>query len=153
MNVSLSKIGNTLALCCVVIAALAIFGFQVKSYVPTPGDAFVLLDHKTKTYIAPPCLEFGYSRSEYDKDMELDELKTARSLKYKSDDVCRNAGFFAPEGYSLTENLLKWAGLIPPKKFWWDSLSPEAKVSIKGVKAFLRSMEDADQPTPTEAAQ
>jgi hypothetical protein len=97
----------------IVLALLAGVGLGAGEL--TPDHAVVYTRDAERTYISPPCFAQGdYSQIGYrlagDEDpmqagFNISTYRDARSLKYKSDDICRNAGGFGQD-MTLAESLI-----------------------------------------------
>jgi len=98
-----------------VIVIIFIFfgGLGIKSSKTVPSNALILLDDENRTYISPPCT------TQYFK-YRLSILSEARSLEYRPDPQCRDAGGFVQEGRSLSGMFLEKFGILKPLPSRWN---------------------------------
>lgn len=105
----------------VILGGLIYFSFGIETLDPMPSYAVVLVDDISKTYLAPQCVEQWQSKPT--KTVDLLRRTTAGEAyrqHYIPDSDCRETGAFSQDGYSLPLLLLVKAGVLPPKKHWWD---------------------------------
>ena len=91
-------------------------GFGIKSGKVAPGHAYVFVDIKNGTYIAPPCVKETMFAS-----YQRTTIKAAREKKLRADNDCKNAGGFVQEGRSLSAKLIERLGFIEPIKSRWNA--------------------------------
>ncbi len=104
-----------------IAAFLFMVGFGIGSIDPMPYYAVIFLDDTSKTFIALPCIEEWRSRPTQTVDIvRRGTAGEARSLGYKPDDKCREAGGYSEGGRSLTGLMLVRLGVLGPLTHWWD---------------------------------
>lgn len=104
-----------------VIGVLIFLSFGIGTLESMPSYAVVFVDDTSKTYLAPQCAE--HWQKQPTKTFDLLRRTTAGEayrLHYNPDYDCRETGAFSQDGYSLPALLLAKAGVLPPKKQWWD---------------------------------
>ena len=120
------KVWNTVKVGGAIICLALLAGTGIGTIVPTPDYAPVYVDQLTNTYFAPQCVP-----------PERTALVPARiSVAVKAgvtmDRDCRETGAFAQDGPPLTDLLLQWLGILPPRRYWWDDYKRPGTVAANG---------------------
>ena len=105
---------------------IVIFGLGIGTVRTMPDYAILVLNDRTHTYIAPPCLspaqyqqlinDLGNDESA-GRELRLATAQEARGLKYKPDPECRDYDGFV-HVRSVTGHLLELVGILRSR---WNS--------------------------------
>lgn len=103
-------------------AGLLLLGFGIGTSPAMPGYAVVFVDDGSKSFIAPQCEKIWRGKATETFDlMRRTTASEAEKLHYKPDYDCIQTGAFAQDGPSLSGLLLEKIGILPRKKYWWDT--------------------------------
>ncbi|GIN86016.1 hypothetical protein J6TS2_24020 [Heyndrickxia sporothermodurans] len=100
--VDLLKIMRNISLVSLVLIGLIIIFFYVPIEQTPPGNTRIILDHASRTYIAPPCFE----QSNPTNFLEETTLKKAMKTEYKASTSCTIESLSSKK-LTLFEGLLK----------------------------------------------
>lgn len=95
------------------IGVLLMIGFGIGSSKGMPDYAQVYVNDAAKTYLAPPCIKTTVS-------FRLVTAGEARTLGYRPDGKCRDAGAFMQDDRSLTGTFLQTVGVLKPIPSRWN---------------------------------
>ncbi len=96
-----------------VVAAFFALGFGIGSSQSMPRNAVVLLDHRGRTYLAPPCVRDS-------RGYEEAIAAQAYEIGYRPEPECRDQGRYLQDGRSLSGLLLEKIGVLRPLTSRWN---------------------------------
>lgn len=108
-----SSLARNLIAAAGVVVAFFVLGFGIGSSHSMPRNAIVLLDHRGRTYLAPPCVR---DSSGHDEAI----AGQADEMGYRPEPACRDQGGFVQEGRSLSGLLLEKMRVLRPLTSRWN---------------------------------